>query len=135
MKRISMMMVVAAMMVVAGAVPARAQQQRVPNLGEAAWGEMAAFIGLVHTYIELVEGMSRIASDPSQSAIAALLSARDILEQQSPQAAIEYFNKLLTEMKDPAVQRVVRMQLAELYRKAHQPERAMEHLRALILQQ
>ena len=87
----------------------------------------------LRNYLGVIDAFSRQSRDASQAGIAAVISAADILKPRGTDAAIEYFSKLLPEVKNPAVQRAVRVQLAELYKAAGKQDEALEQLRALIV--
>ena len=74
-----------------------------------------------------------LSRDPTQAGIAAVIGAGEILKPRGTDAAIEYFTKLLPEAKNPAVQRAIRVQLAELYKQAGKQDEALEQLRELIV--
>lgn len=73
-----------------------------------------------------------VALDPAASGIAAVNTAADLLKTQGPDAAIAYFNDVLTQTHNSAVERAIRFQLADLYRQANRPDQALEQLKQLI---
>jgi hypothetical protein len=83
-------------------------------------------------YLDLVDRFSRLSRDPSSAGVAAVISASDILKPRGADAAIEYFNKTLPNVKDPAVQRAIRIQLIDLYKAAGQQDKALEQLTQLM---
>jgi hypothetical protein len=83
-------------------------------------------------YIDIVDRFSRLSRDPSTAGVAAVIAAADMLKQKGPDSAIEYFNKLLPEVKNETVQRAIRIQLAELYRHNGSHDKALEQLDVLI---
>lgn len=93
---------------------------------------IAKFEMLRH-YLDVVEGISRMTRDPSSAGIAAVVSASDILRPRGADTAIDYFTKLLPEVKSAAVQRAIRIQLVDFYKAAGQQDKAMEQLRALMV--
>jgi len=93
---------------------------------------IAKFEMLRH-YLEIVERYSRLARDPSTAGVAAVISAGDMLRPRGADTAVDYFNKLLPEVKDPAVQRAIRLQLVDFHKAAGQQDQAMDQLRALML--
>ena len=105
--------------------PARAQEGlRSP--------EAIQFIEAMRGYLEVIDRFSAIAQDPASSGIAAVLSAGEIFRSRGPEEAINFYTKLLPETKNEAVQRAIRIQLAELYKNTNQQEKALEQLRTLI---
>lgn len=86
----------------------------------------------MRNYLELVDRYSKIANDPSTAGVAAVISTADILRPQGPKAIIEHFQKLLPDVKDPAVERAIRLQLADMYRQTQEPALAIEQLSHLI---
>ena len=87
---------------------------------------------MMRGYIDLVDRFSRLSRDPSTAGVAAVISAADLLKPRGADAAIEYFNKMLPEVKNEAVQRAIRIQLVELYKNAGQQDKALEQLDVLI---
>jgi len=84
-------------------------------------------------YMELVERYAKMARDPSSSGVAAVVASSDTLRRQGPKAAAEFFEKLLPDVKNETVARAIRIQLADLYRKAGMEEKALEQLKVLII--
>jgi len=94
--------------------------------------EAIQFIEAMRGYLEVIDRFSAIAQDPASSGVAAVLSAGEIFRNRSHEEAINFYIKLLPETKNEAVQRAIRIQLAELYKNTNQPEKALEQLRTLI---
>jgi thioredoxin-like negative regulator of GroEL len=91
-----------------------------------------AHFEMMRNYLDIVDRYARLARDPNHAGIAAVVGAADILKPRGTDAAIEYFNKLLPDVKSPAVQRAVRIQLIELYKQAGKQDQALEQLRTLM---
>jgi hypothetical protein len=88
---------------------------------------------MLRGYLDLVDRFSRMSHDPSASGIAAVLSANDILRQQGGiHEAINYFTKILPEVKDEAVQRTIRIELVDLYKQSGEIDKAIEQLNILM---
>ena len=85
----------------------------------------------LRAYIELVDRYVKLASDPTASGVAAVMTAMELHRQKGPEAAIAYFTKILPEVKNETVQRTIRLQLVDLYRQSNQPDKALEQ--ALLL--
>jgi hypothetical protein len=83
-------------------------------------------------YLDAVDRYTRLARDPSVAGIAAVVQTADLLRGRGADAGIDYFNKLLPEVKDPAIQRAIRVQLIELYKQANKPDQALEQLKTLM---
>ena len=90
-------------------------------------------VEMLRGYLELVDRYTHLANNATNTGIAAVLTSSDLLKARGNDAAIEYFTKLLPEVKDPAVQRAIRLQLIDLYTNAKQSDRALEQLRALMV--
>jgi Tfp pilus assembly protein PilF len=73
-----------------------------------------------------------VSLDPSAAGIAAVNRARELLRAQSPDAAIIYFNDVLTQARNYAVQRAIRFHLVELYTQIGRPDKALETLKDQI---
>jgi predicted negative regulator of RcsB-dependent stress response len=106
--------------------PAHAQEDRLRS------PEAMQFIEAMRGYLEVIDRFSAIAQDPASSGVAAVLSAGEIFRSRSAEEAINFYNKILPETKNEAVQRAIRIQLAELYKNTNQPDKALEQLRTLI---
>jgi hypothetical protein len=89
-------------------------------------------VEMLRGYLELVDRYTRLSQNPTHAGVAAVISAAEILKTRGNDAAIDYFNKLLPETKDPAVQRAIRLQLADLYKESNQGDKALEQLRSLM---
>jgi hypothetical protein len=87
----------------------------------------------MRNWLELIERYARMSRDPVSSGVAAVVGANDLLRKGPPEKAIEYFTKLLPEVKNEAVDRTIRLQLVELYAKTNQQEKALEQLRMLTV--
>jgi hypothetical protein len=87
---------------------------------------------LMRGYLDAVDRYARLAHDPQMSGIAAVVTASDMLKPRGADAAIEYFTKLLPDVKSPAVQRAIRIQLVDLYKQAGKTDQAMDQLKQLI---
>jgi hypothetical protein len=88
---------------------------------------------LMRGYLDAVDRYARLAHDPQMSGIAAVVTANDILKPRGADAAIDYFSKLLPDVKSPAVARAIRIQLVDLYKAAGKQDQAMEQLKQLII--
>ena len=84
---------------------------------------------MLRGYLDAVDRYARLTRDPANSGIAAVVSAADILRPRGADVAIDYFNKILPEVKTPAVQRASRLQLVDLYKAAGKQDQALEQLR------
>jgi hypothetical protein len=87
---------------------------------------------LMRGYIDLVERFTRMARDPAAAGVAAVVAVDDMMKKRGPDAAIEYFNKVLPDVKNESVQRAIRIQLVHLYQQSGQSDKAVEQLDALI---
>ena len=102
-----------------------------PGMGGPGGGRMDQ-IDMLRGYFGAVEAFNRLSRDPTHAAIAAVVSTADLLKPRGTDAGIEYFTKLLADTKNPAVQRAIRVQLAELYKQAGKTDDALKQLRELI---
>lgn len=90
-------------------------------------------------YLDTVQRYSALSRDPADAAVAAVVTAADLLRSKGPKASIEYFKPILEELSrasDPAssaAEAAVRMQLAEAYHAAGQDADALNVLRTLIV--
>jgi len=90
------------------------------------------FVRLFRGYLDLVQQMTDLASDPSASGVSAVMSAGDILKARSNNDAIAFLADILPSVKDPTVRRAIRLQLVDLYKESNQHDKALEQLKTLI---
>jgi thioredoxin-like negative regulator of GroEL len=88
---------------------------------------------MMKQYLDLVDRYAAVARDPTNAGIAAVVAAVDTLRPRGSDAAIDYFNKLLPDVKDQAVARAIKAQLADLYRQSGQQDKALDELKGLIV--
>jgi thioredoxin-like negative regulator of GroEL len=86
----------------------------------------------MRNWLEVVDRYIRLARSPVDSGVAAVITANDLLRPRGTEAAIDYFSKMLPEVKNEAVQRAIRLQLIELYKASGQQEKALEQIRVLM---
>lgn len=108
------------------AAPPPAAPVRAPSISWNQW------VSMFRDYMEMIAHFTQVSSDSSSSGVAAVIYTDEILRSKSPKDAIEYYTKLLPDVKDPVVQRAVRLRLAEHYRMSNQPEEALGQLRLLM---
>ena len=99
-----------------------------PGMGN---GPMRQF-EVMRGYLEVVDRYTKISSDPTSAGIAAVVAAADVLKPRGADSAIDYFTKLLPDVKDPAVARAIHAQLADLYKQSGQQDKALDQLKTLI---
>jgi hypothetical protein len=90
-------------------------------------------VSMFHEYMDVIGSFAQVAKDSSASGVAAVVYADDVLRTRPPQEAIDYYLKLLPEVKDPAVQRAIHLRLADHYRLSNQPDKALEQLKQLMI--
>jgi hypothetical protein len=88
---------------------------------------------LMRGYLDAVDRYARLAHDPAMSGIAAVVTASDLLKKRGTDAGIDYFTKLLPQVKSPAIGRAIRIQLVDLYRAAGKNDEALNQLKELML--
>jgi len=86
----------------------------------------------MRNWLDVVDRYVRMARDPVDAGIAAVITANDLLRPRGADAAISYFTKLLPDVTNDAVKRAIRLQLIELYKASGQQDKALEHLQSLI---
>ena len=89
-------------------------------------------VEMLRGYLELVDRFSRLASNPTNSGVAAVITATEMLKARGNDAAIEYFTKVMPDVKDASVQRAIRIQLVDLYKNSGQQDKALAELRSLM---
>jgi hypothetical protein len=83
-------------------------------------------------YMMMVEQSARMSRDATTSGVAAVIMAGDLMKKKGPEATIKYYTDLLSDVKDPAVERAIRFQLVELYKRTYQSDKALGELTRLI---
>ena len=96
------------------------------EMGEGGFEELEAVFGMM----EVVDRLTQVAKDETASAIFAVMQVTELME---PEEAADFLTEVLGSVKDAAVQRVIRFQLAELAAELDQPEAAREHLTRIII--
>lgn len=96
--------------------------------------EMAQ-LEMLRGYIDVVGRLAQLAKDPSAAGVAAVIVANDALKKQGPAALIAFFTEILPDVKDPAIARAIRIQLADAYKNAGKPDQALKQLRILMTSQ
>lgn len=93
---------------------------------------LIAQIDMMRSWLELVDRYVRLSKDPVSSGVAAVISADDLMRNKQPSEAIDYFTRVLPEVKNETIQRAIRLQLIDLYGKNRQPEKALEEMKKLM---
>ena len=109
--------------------PARQRDEANRPQGQGPQGDIGRFTG----FLSMVDNYSKLASNPESAGIAAVVSAGDVFRKKGPEAAIDYFNKILPEVTMDGVKRAIRLQLADLYKANKQEEKALEQLQILMM--
>ena len=78
----------------------------------------------------LIDDLHKVAASPSASGVAAVMSVNE--QFRDPHAAITFLEKMLPEAKDDTVARAIRIQLADMYKRTDQHDKAVEQLEKLI---
>jgi hypothetical protein len=90
------------------------------------------WVTMFRDYVDLIDHFAQVSKDPSSAGVAAVIYADEILRTKPAREAIDYYVKLLPDVKDPAVQRAIHLRLAEHYRLSNQPDEALGQLRGLM---
>jgi hypothetical protein len=90
-------------------------------------------VDAMRSYLDVFDRYSRLSRDPASSGIAAVVTAGEVLRARGADAGINYFTKVLPEVKNDAVQRAIRLQLIELYKMSGQQDKALEQLQQLMV--
>ena len=95
-------------------------------------GAVVEYMGLYREVLGLVADFDEIASSRSASAMAALLGLEEHFGKDKAKT-IAFLEKLLPKVDDRAVQRAIRVKLADLYKDTGQAEKGIKQLERLIL--
>lgn len=87
----------------------------------------------MHAMFELVERMRDVSFDPSMAAVIAVNGIKD-LPAGKPEQKAETLEKVLRESHTQGVRNAIHFALKDLYLATNRPERATEHLRAIVLE-
>ena len=90
------------------------------------------YIGLYRDALALVSDFDQIASSRSASAMSALMNVEDHFGKDKVKT-IAFLERLLPKVDDRAVQRAIRIKLADLYKDSGQSDKAINQLEHLIL--
>jgi hypothetical protein len=84
------------------------------------------FLGIVQSYLELLDKMGRISQDPRMSLLMAQNSIKDLYEQKGQKAeAVPELRKILEGVEDPSVRTAVRFTIADIYKETGQRDKAL----------
>jgi len=92
---------------------------------------MAGQLRMMNDLLTLVDNYHKIASDPSAAGVAAAMGAGDHF--QNPKEAIAWYEKVLPNVKDEVIVRAIHLQLADLYKKTGDHEKALAQLEWLMI--
>ncbi|MEM6259616.1 MAG: hypothetical protein AAGI37_15145 [Planctomycetota bacterium] len=85
---------------------------------------------MVNKLIEIVNGSQEVTTDPTATALMALITGKDLFYE--PEDYVDFLEEELPRVKDVAVRRAIHLQLAESYAEFDMPEKSREHLSVLI---
>lgn len=114
------------------AASARAQLQGKGDSSQETIDNLSRYADQMEKFLFVVDHLTRTSDNATSSAVAAALQVNEVLKDK-PQDAIDYFNRVLPDVKNDSVRRVIRLQLAELYRRTNQPEKSLDQLRELMV--
>jgi hypothetical protein len=83
-------------------------------------------------YVWYVEHTAALDKDAESAGVAAVLKSEELLKTKDPQAALDYYLKVVYDSKSHAVTRAARMELYEVYKSMGQPDKALEQLQLVI---
>jgi hypothetical protein len=86
----------------------------------------------MRSWLDTVDRYTRLARNPGDTGVAAVITANDLLRARGPKGAIEFFNRVLPEVKNDAVRRTIQLQMVELYKATGQQDKALEELQTLM---
>jgi tetratricopeptide (TPR) repeat protein len=93
----------------------------------------AKFLGLMQSYLGLLDRMSQVSSDPRSALMLAQNSIKEVYEQKGQKAdAVAELRKILDGLEDPAVRTAVRFAIADLYKETGQRDKALDELRLIV---
>lgn len=85
---------------------------------------------MINKLIEIVNGSREVTSDPTATALMAMITAQDMFEE--PEQYVFFLEQQLKDVEDVAVRRAIHLQLAESYAELEIPDKVKEHLSLLI---
>ncbi len=103
-----------------------------PGMGRGPMNPEFMKLQMLRDYLDVVDRLTRMSRDPASSGVAAVVAASDLLRARGTDAAIEYFNKALPDVKNETVQRAIRIQLIDLYKQSGQADKALEQMDKLL---
>jgi hypothetical protein len=123
---------IAPLMVLASCAAASGQLKAPEESSQPRIAQVTQYIDVMEKYLYVVDHLARLADNPAASGVAAVMNANELLKSK-PQDAIDYFNRVLPDVKNESVRRAIRLQLADLYKKSDQPDKALEQMRELMV--
>jgi thioredoxin-like negative regulator of GroEL len=93
----------------------------------------AKFLGVVQSYLTVLDRMGQVAADPRAALMLAQNSIKEVYEQKGQKAdAVPELRKMIDGVDDPAVRTAVRFAIADIYKETGQKDRALEELRLIV---
>lgn len=93
----------------------------------------AKFLGVVQSYLSVLERMGQFSADPRAALMLAQNSIKEVYEQKGQKAeAVSELRKILDGLDDPAVRTALRFAIADIYKETGQKDRALEELRLVV---
>jgi len=89
-------------------------------------------IALFRDLLGLIKQFDEVASSSSAAGIAAVMGTEDHFKGK-PEERAKYLEGLLPKVEDKAVQRTIRITLADTYKKMGKSEKALDHLEKVII--
>jgi hypothetical protein len=114
--------------VVAGLCTLRADDSSPP----AAPQNASDYYQTADAYVWYVEHTAAVDKDPDSAGVAAVIKSEELLKTKDPQAAADYYLKVVYDAKSHAVIRAARMELYEVYKSMGQADKALEQLQLVM---
>jgi hypothetical protein len=91
------------------------------------------FLEIVRSYLTMVDQIRELNGDPLATLIVALHDIKEIYQEKNDlDGAVKEFRGLLKDLRSPAARAVVRRTIADMYREAGHPDKALAELRLIV---
>ena len=95
--------------------------------------KITSFLGLMTSYIDVIEKFQKIADNEKKAASYAVIEMKNLYKDSGdPTSAVKELEALLKKVSDRTVRNVIRFQLLELYKDMGNREAAVENLKSIL---
>jgi len=115
------------------ALPGTLRAGNKPHPDIAELEKITSFLGLMTSYIDMIEKFQKIADNEKQAASFAVIEMKNLYKDSGdPTSAVKELEALLKKVNDRTVRNIIRFQLLELYKDMGNREAAVNNLKSIL---